>query len=174
MIGRLLLPHRMCMGRFFLFRNKVRIFWEGHKIWKNLPLKIWRHSVTSNFNWKIFFKFSGLLRISELYLQRIQLLPEWLCSRSNNVCWLQLDSVTFEFFWREKLFQNRSQDPSWLQLPFDWLAFLKDYPPNHTQELHGTKINIGLGKKYNHMIKYFGLFQHDQNLLVLEYMMWSM
>ena len=28
--------------RFFL---KVRIFWEGHKIWKNLPLKIWRYSV---------------------------------------------------------------------------------------------------------------------------------
>ena len=22
---------------------KVRIFWEGHKIWKNLPLKIWRY-----------------------------------------------------------------------------------------------------------------------------------
>ena len=22
---------------------KVRILWEGHKIWKNLPLKIWRY-----------------------------------------------------------------------------------------------------------------------------------
>ena len=21
--------------------NKVRIFWEGHEIWKNLPLKNW-------------------------------------------------------------------------------------------------------------------------------------
>ena len=27
---------------------KIRIFWEGHKIWKNLPLKIWRYSVMSN------------------------------------------------------------------------------------------------------------------------------
>ena len=37
--------------------SKVWIFWEGHKIWKNLPLKIWRHSVMSNFKWKIFSKF---------------------------------------------------------------------------------------------------------------------
>ena len=40
---------------------KVRIFWEGHKIWKNLPLKIWRYSVIGDF-----FKFCGLLRISKL------------------------------------------------------------------------------------------------------------
>ena len=33
---------------------KVRIFWEGHKIRKNLPLKIWRYWVASNFKWKIF------------------------------------------------------------------------------------------------------------------------
>ena len=115
----------------------------------------------------VWLKFTFLkynCRSSFSYLQRIQLLPEWLCSRSNNVCWLQLDSVTFEFFWTEKLFQSRSQDPSWLQLPFDWLVFLKDHLPNHTQELHGTKTNIGLGKYklYNH-IKYFGLF-HDYNV----------
>ena len=36
---------------------KVRIFWEGHEIWKNLPLKIWGYSVTSNFKWKIFKNF---------------------------------------------------------------------------------------------------------------------
>ena len=34
---------------------------------KKIPLKIWRYSETSNFKWKIFFKFCGLLRISELY-----------------------------------------------------------------------------------------------------------
>ena len=28
--------------------RKVRIFWEGHKIWKNVPLKIWRYWVASN------------------------------------------------------------------------------------------------------------------------------
>ena len=33
---------------------KVWIFWEGHKVWKNLPLKIWRFWVVSNFKWKIF------------------------------------------------------------------------------------------------------------------------
>ena len=27
---------------------KVLTFWEGHKIWKNLPHKIWRYWVTSN------------------------------------------------------------------------------------------------------------------------------
>ena len=37
--------------------GKVRVFWEGHKIWKNLPLKIWRYSVMSNFKWKIFSNF---------------------------------------------------------------------------------------------------------------------
>ena len=36
---------------------KVGIFWEGHKIWKNLPLKIWRYWVASNFKWKIFSNF---------------------------------------------------------------------------------------------------------------------
>ena len=41
---------------------KVRIFWERHKIWKNLPLKIWRYSVTSNFKWKIF---SNIVAFSE-------------------------------------------------------------------------------------------------------------
>ena len=37
--------------------DKVRIFWEGHKIRKKLPLKIWRYWVTSNFKWKIFSNF---------------------------------------------------------------------------------------------------------------------
>ena len=33
--------------------DKVWTFWEGHKIWKNLPLKIWRYLVMSNFKWNI-------------------------------------------------------------------------------------------------------------------------
>ena len=37
---------------------KVWIFWEGHKIWKNLPLKIWRYSLTSNFKCSNFVAFS--------------------------------------------------------------------------------------------------------------------
>ena len=36
---------------------KVWIFWEGHKIRKNLPLKIWCYSVASNFKWKFFSNF---------------------------------------------------------------------------------------------------------------------
>ena len=47
--------------------SKVWTFWEGHKIWKNLPLSIWRYSVASNFKWKIFFKFCALFRRSKLY-----------------------------------------------------------------------------------------------------------
>ena len=43
---------------------RVRIIWDGHKIWKKSSTKNW---VASNFKWKIFFKFCGLLRISELY-----------------------------------------------------------------------------------------------------------
>ena len=37
--------------------GKVWIFWKGHKIRKNLPLKIWRYSIASNFKWKIFLNF---------------------------------------------------------------------------------------------------------------------
>ena len=36
---------------------KVRILREGRKIWKNLPRKIWRYWVASNFNWKNFSNF---------------------------------------------------------------------------------------------------------------------
>ena len=42
------------------FTVKVRIFLEGHKIWKNLPDKIWRYWVTSNFKWKISSNFLAL------------------------------------------------------------------------------------------------------------------
>ena len=46
-------------SRFFF---KLLTFWKGHKIWKNLPLKIWRYSVVTNFKWKIF---SNLVFFSE-------------------------------------------------------------------------------------------------------------
>ena len=36
---------------------KVWTFWKRHKIWKNLPLKIWRYWVTLNWKWKIFSNF---------------------------------------------------------------------------------------------------------------------
>ena len=50
-----------------LFSNKVRIFWEGHKILRNLHLTF----VYSTYRQKQggdFAKFCGLLRIYELYL----------------------------------------------------------------------------------------------------------
>jgi hypothetical protein len=37
--------------------HKVWTFWEEHKIWKNLPPKIWHYWVMSNFKWKIFSDF---------------------------------------------------------------------------------------------------------------------
>ena len=39
--------------------SKVWTFWEGHKIWKNLPVKIWHYWVMSNFKWKIFSECSN-------------------------------------------------------------------------------------------------------------------
>ena len=39
------------------FHSKVWTFWEEHKIWRNLPLKIWHYWVTSNSKWKIFSNF---------------------------------------------------------------------------------------------------------------------
>ena len=44
-------------SRINLILSKVRIFWEDHKIWKNLPLKIWCYWVVSNFKRKIFSNF---------------------------------------------------------------------------------------------------------------------
>ena len=42
---------------------------KATKFEKNLPLKIGHYWVASNFKWIFFFKFCGLLRISELYQQ---------------------------------------------------------------------------------------------------------
>ena len=36
---------------------KVQVFWEGHKFEKNIPLIIWRYSVSSNVKRKIFSNF---------------------------------------------------------------------------------------------------------------------
>ena len=39
-------PTTTCwLNNIFFLEFKVKIFWEGHKIWKNLPLRIWRYSV---------------------------------------------------------------------------------------------------------------------------------
>ena len=69
--------------------NKVRIFWEGHKIWKNLPHKIWRYWIASNIEWKIFFQilwpsqnirtlrvkiYVFILKIAEDYQFQVQLI----------------------------------------------------------------------------------------------------
>ena len=43
---------RLSIGKY-----KIWIFREGQKICKNLPLKIWRYSVSSNYKWKIFSNF---------------------------------------------------------------------------------------------------------------------
>ena len=40
---------------------------KGTKFEKNLTHRIWRYWVASNFKWNFFFKFCGLLRVSELY-----------------------------------------------------------------------------------------------------------
>ena len=44
-------------NRALLSVGKVWTFWEGHKIWKNLPPYIWRYSVMSNFKWNTFQNF---------------------------------------------------------------------------------------------------------------------
>ena len=50
---------------------------KATKFEKNLPLKIWPYSVMSKFKWRIFFKFCGLLRISELYFNMLLLKMSW-------------------------------------------------------------------------------------------------
>ena len=69
-----------------LVEVKVRIFWESQKIWKNLPLKIWRYSVTSNCKWKIFFQIlcpskivQTLLKISHYSMKNVMLKNNFCC-----------------------------------------------------------------------------------------------
>ena len=52
-----LIINKLICFQFVLFWCKVRIFWEGHKIWKNLPLKIWRYSNVKFQVEDFFFKF---------------------------------------------------------------------------------------------------------------------
>ena len=53
--------YKVHYGKNITIRVKVQIFWEGHKIWKNPSLRIWRYSLTSLSKWKIFFKFLAFL-----------------------------------------------------------------------------------------------------------------
>ena len=53
--------------------SKVRIFWEGHKILKDLPVKIWRRWVASNFTWKIFSNFVAFSEYPNFTIRRFQL-----------------------------------------------------------------------------------------------------
>ena len=68
---------------------KVRIFWEGHKIWKNLPFRIRRYSLTSNFMWKIFSNFVAFSEYPNFTLKYENL--------SGN-----LSLIFFFKFWRKK------------------------------------------------------------------------
>ena len=74
----------------FYFVSKVWTFWEGHKIWKNLPLLIWRYSVASNFKWKIFSNFVAFSEyLNFIVLRRIAIAMQ---DRSHNsiVFWIPL------------------------------------------------------------------------------------
>ena len=57
--------------RFSTEEDKVHIFWEGHKISRNLPLTF-DYSTYSQKLGEDFAKFCGLLRIYELYLPNQQ------------------------------------------------------------------------------------------------------
>ena len=46
---------------------KVQIFWEGHKVWKNLPLKIWHYWVASNCKWKILWPSQNIWTVSDFF-----------------------------------------------------------------------------------------------------------
>ena len=51
-----LYPNKFCQ-RDDKFKQSYTIHEKTrHKIWKNLPLQIWRYWVTSNWKWKIFFR----------------------------------------------------------------------------------------------------------------------
>ena len=64
---------KIIYGNFYL---KLGYSEKGTKFEKNLPLKIWRYSVVSNFKGKIFFKFCILIRMSKLYRKQKKITKE--------------------------------------------------------------------------------------------------
>ena len=71
-------------------RGKVRIFWEGHKVWKNLPLRIWHYSVTSSFKWKMFSNFVAFSKYSNFnYITLTQII---LVSKGIVICTISQSS----------------------------------------------------------------------------------
>ena len=74
----------------FVRNFKVRIFWEGHKIWKNLPFKIWRYWVASSFKWKIF---SNFLSFSE-YPNFNFIHALWYCPRTMDTQWRHKSKIS--------------------------------------------------------------------------------
>ena len=65
---------------------KVWTFWEGHNIWKNLSLKIWRYSVVSNFKWKTFSNFVFFSNVQTLLLSPLAFC--WLIEQLNALSWI--------------------------------------------------------------------------------------
>ena len=92
-------PHLLLMLTFSLIQaHQVKFGYseKATKFEKNLPLKIWRYSVTSNFKWKIFFQilwpFQNIRTL--IYLGNISILRQkkvmggW--GKNGNFCWLSV------------------------------------------------------------------------------------
>ena len=69
--------YSFCNFKKIVQKAKVHIFWEGHKILRNLHLKF-DYSTHSQILCGDFAKFCGLLRIYELYEQEWILMPWYL------------------------------------------------------------------------------------------------
>ena len=76
---------RTCLLLTYVPNDKVRIFWERHKIWKNLPLKIWRYSITSNFKKKIFSNFVTFSEYPNFTTVRWKFHPSTILSTDQNI-----------------------------------------------------------------------------------------
>ena len=74
-------PQCLIWLKMILFELKFGYSEKATKYEKNLPLKIWRYWVASNFKWKIFFKFCGLLRISKLDSVSTYTYIDWNCRK---------------------------------------------------------------------------------------------
>ena len=71
---------------------KVWTFWEAHKIWKNVPLKIWRYSVASNFKWNLFFQ--NLLLLRRIIKIRLFDIEKWLWKSELCYIWPSISNGT--------------------------------------------------------------------------------
>ena len=109
--------------------SKVRIFWEGHNIWKNPPLKIWHYSVTSNFTRIFFSNLWPSQNLQTLVFCRIYFMKPWF-RLAGTIRIIRRYKTTWALLWSFGLRYTanccRVNAGAWVQwlVQYDWILII--------------------------------------------------